>query len=336
MRIALLIVIFSNLVTGQIGGSSYLKLGMDARGISMGRSLTSLAEGPSAVYWNPAGVHTTKKFKIGLIATNLLDASSWSQNYQTLAVSMSWWRVGLGFGALHYGVSEIPEYDHQMNYLGDFTDQELTGIISFAFDFPGFMTIGISGIYSQQQYSGLTQWSNNSESGWGVNFGLRIIPLPNQKNIRVGMLINNRNPVGTVDSTGLFTHLGVEWRVIPLLDQDYLSSMTITLGMEQEHNYPLKLNSGIEVMLAKFSYSRLLGRIGIDDFILEMRPLDVSLKEHAPELSKQIRRLNRKFTIGIGIEQSMPRMRNLKLVIDYAVVKETFRVIHFFTIGMDF
>jgi len=333
MRLIILFSLLLPMVFGQVGGSPYLKLGMDARGISMGRSITSLANGPSAVYWNPAGLYTSRKLEFGILTTNLIDSSPWNQDYQTIAVSVSWWRIGIGFGTLRYGVSQIPEYDYQMNYLGDFDDHELTGIISFAMDFPGLMTVGVSGIYSQQQYVGLTQWDKSLESGAGLNFGLQFYPLTTKKNIRLGMLINNRNSVGAIDSTSLFTHVGMEWKINHLFSQNFLNSMTLVIGFEQEHNFPLKLNGGAEISIANLPSSHLLGRIGFDDLVLEMRSLDTSLKTHESELSNQIRRLNLKYTFGIGLEQAIPGTKRVKVRMDYALVRETFRFIHFFTLG---
>ena len=336
MRVIPILFFVLDLVYGQIGGAPYLKLGMDARGIAMGRSMTSLSEGPAAVYWNPAGLHTSEKLQIGFSATNMVDKSSWDQDYQTLALSVSWWRIGIGIGALQYGVTKIPEYSEDMNYLGEFDDQEMTGIFSLAFDFPGLMTIGMSGIYSQQEYVGLTQGKQNLESGLGVNFGIQLHPIPRWKNLKLGMLVNDKNSMGGADSTGIYTQAGLEWKLTPLLNKNYLSYVILSLGIEQERNYPIKLNGGAEIMMAKFSSLKLLGRLGFDDFVIEMRPLDSSLEPQEPELKRQIRRLNKKLTFGIGIENDVWHTQKMKLKFDYAIVKETFRVIHFISLGLVF
>ena len=45
-------------------GANFLEIGVDARGQAMGGALASWAEGPSALYWNPAGAASTENLAL--------------------------------------------------------------------------------------------------------------------------------------------------------------------------------------------------------------------------------------------------------------------------------
>ncbi|MBM3287640.1 MAG: UPF0164 family protein, partial [Candidatus Eisenbacteria bacterium] len=63
---------------GTVGGQ-FLKLGVGARATAMGSAFVSVANDPSAVYWNPAGVARIQKNSVALNHTAWLADISFTQ-----------------------------------------------------------------------------------------------------------------------------------------------------------------------------------------------------------------------------------------------------------------
>ena len=318
---------------GQVSSSAYLKLGMDARGIAVGRAYTALASGAAAIYWNPAGIlmadPNEQPFDFNL--TNMLN-SPWDVNYLTGSFAWRRTRVGLATGYIRYQVADIPEYNDAMDYLGNFQNVEQAGLIGFALDFPGLFSVGMTGYYLTQEYQYLT--GSTPIQGWGLNLGLKMYPLLQYKQLEMGILLHDNKTLKAPsnpdyqDTTSLIFNAGLKW-IAWQSDAPYFGSVTLLGDFEQEKNYPIKLKFGTEVLLADFKTTTLYLRGGIDDLILRIRPLDSHLTESTDALKDQITRLNRKFTLGIGLQHQLYRTQ---IIVDYAWVKETFRELHFLTI----
>lgn len=325
---------------GQVSSAAYLKLGMDARGIAVGRAYTALANGASAIYWNPAGILNPevngRPFDVQI--TNLLN-SPWDVNYLTSAVAWRWKRFAIGLGYINYGVDQIPEYDELMNYYGDFRNVEQAGLFGLAFNFPGLFQVGITGFYLNQEFQNIHLTSGNLIEGWGINFGLIMRPFLQYKQFEIGILLNDNKMLivnkdnKDRDSTSIIINVGFKWDIYQSTSQ-YLSSITLLADFEQEKDFPVKVKFGSEVLVAKFGSTELYVRSGIDDVILEMRPLADSLKTSYLALDDQITRLNRKFTFGVGLQYQL--VAGTILIADYAWVKETFRSLHFLTLKIVF
>lgn len=67
-------------------GANFLEIGVDARGQAMGGAVVSWAEGPAALYWNPAGVSNTESFTVEATRQNLYADLKIAHNFFGLAL----------------------------------------------------------------------------------------------------------------------------------------------------------------------------------------------------------------------------------------------------------
>lgn len=317
----------------QVSGAAYIKLGMDARGIAVGRAITAAAHGAAAVYWNPAGILNGKN-RFDLKMTGLMNKTPWDQEYSTISMSYKWRLLALGGGYINYGVYDIPEYDENMGYYGDFNNHEGAGLATLAIDFPGLVKFGITGFYLMQNYSSLVNANSlpTDRSGYGYNLGLLFNPILHYDRLVIGLLLNDNKLYSTNDASSLITDLGVRWSAWQSKDR-YFNNVDLLLDFEQERNYPIKLKLGTDIQAVNYRGYRVFLRMGLDDLILEMRPLADSLATHSPELENQIVVLNRKFMLGFGLQYKTFASANV-FSIDYAFVRERFRVLHFLSVGI--
>jgi len=329
----LLAIILTSTLKAQVSGAAYLKLGMDSRGIAVGRAITASAQGAAAIYWNPAGILNGKN-RFDFKMTGLMNKSPWDQEYSTISMSYKWRRLALGGGYINYGVYDIPEYDENMGYHGDFNNHEGAGLVTLAIDFPGLVKFGITGFYLMQNYSSLVNADSlpTDRSGYGYNLGLLFNPILHYDRLVIGLLLNDNKLYTTGDASSLITDLGVRWTAWESKEY-YFNNVDLLLDFEQERNYPIKLKLGTDIQAINYRGYRLFLRLGVDDLILEMRPLSDSLAAHSPELEDQIVILNRKFMLGFGLQYKTFASANI-FSIDYAFVRERYRVLHFLSVGI--
>ena len=57
-----------------VNGAQFLKIGAGARALGMGEAVTANAEGPEAMYWNPAGIAAARGFELVYARAELPDA----------------------------------------------------------------------------------------------------------------------------------------------------------------------------------------------------------------------------------------------------------------------
>ena len=67
-------------------GANFLEIGVDARGVAMAGSIVSMAEGPSALYWNASGAANTEVFSFEATRQNLYADLDISHNFFGVAV----------------------------------------------------------------------------------------------------------------------------------------------------------------------------------------------------------------------------------------------------------
>lgn len=104
-------------------GVGFLSLGNGARSIGMGEAQTALAEGSSAVYWNPAGLGITSFPEMTLTHAQLFEDSA--QQYAALALPLKKGERGsIGFSVTRFAITDIETRDAQSSLLNSKVEQE--------------------------------------------------------------------------------------------------------------------------------------------------------------------------------------------------------------------
>ena len=116
-------------------GFAFLKLGVGARPMGMGSAYVAIADDPTAVYWNPAGLATITKTQVTAMH------NEWIQDFRQEFVAVG---ARCGPGSLGIGFSGF--------YADEFERRDDTGVLIGHF---GFNDIALTGAYGMAVAPGL-------------------------------------------------------------------------------------------------------------------------------------------------------------------------------------
>jgi tetratricopeptide (TPR) repeat protein len=149
-------------------------LGYGARAIGMGKAFTALADDPTAVYWNPAGLEFLYQQSVTLFHTTLWEGT----NYEFLGYAYPTLNLGsFGFGIARIGVSDIPQTDVDGLEVGRFSNEEYQVFLSYAKKMPFNLTPGISIRMVSRSWGGLRAEEDLNDTGFGIDLGLLYRPV---------------------------------------------------------------------------------------------------------------------------------------------------------------
>lgn len=147
------------------------EVGASARAFALGRAYVALADEPSAVFWNPAGLEYVPRMSFSLFHTPLIADAS----YDFLGFvypTLQYGTVGLGFSRVGVGDIVVTDiYNVQTEEtLSDFDFSEI--YIAYAKKIPFNLTAGVTFKVHRQNFSGTGQVS----SAFGLDGGLMYRP----------------------------------------------------------------------------------------------------------------------------------------------------------------
>jgi hypothetical protein len=95
-----------------VGGNAaqFLKIGAGARALGMGEAMTACAEGPEALYWNPAGLAAARGLELGYARAELPDSTH--HDYAALALPAGWSGGVFGFAFTRLSQGAIEQVDN--------------------------------------------------------------------------------------------------------------------------------------------------------------------------------------------------------------------------------
>ena len=164
---------------GEAGTQSIFNFGFSARAMGLGRAYVALADDPSAVFWNPAGLEYVPRISFSLFHTSLYEGATYDFIgfvYPTLQFGTA----GIGYARL--GVGDIPVATNPDYYLlegnSNYEFSEL--YISYAKKLPYDITGGITFKIERQSFNFL----NLVTGGIGLDLGLMYRPDLDNKFLR--------------------------------------------------------------------------------------------------------------------------------------------------------
>ena len=121
-------------------GFAFLKLGVGARPMGMGSAYVALADDPTAIYWNPAGLGGAEGAQVTIMH------NEWIQDFRQefAAVSRSVGKGTLGFGISGFYTSEFEKRDDVGNLIGHFGFNDFAVTGAFAHRFPRQVSGGVA------------------------------------------------------------------------------------------------------------------------------------------------------------------------------------------------
>ncbi len=155
---------------GSGGTESNLSAGYGARAMSLGSAFTAVADDPTAVFWNPAGLEFIFQQSATFFHTTLWEGTT----YDFLGYAYPTIKYGsFGAGIGRIAVDEIPQLDAQGLSVGGntFSNSEYHFYLSYAKRLVDDITPGITIRVVQRGWSGLVNTTNPSDFGIGVDLG---------------------------------------------------------------------------------------------------------------------------------------------------------------------
>jgi tetratricopeptide (TPR) repeat protein len=176
----LLFVFISNAFSqdGQGGTESNLAFGFGARALALGHSYTALADDPTAVFWNPAGLENVQRQSLTLFHTSLWEGTMYDfigYVYPTLNLG------SFGVGLARIGVGGILETDINNVLINDnISHEQYEAFLSYAKKIPYDLTVGVSFRILRYSWNGLSSYSGYGDLNTmsvGGDLGLLYAPI---------------------------------------------------------------------------------------------------------------------------------------------------------------
>jgi hypothetical protein len=124
--------------------AAFLKIGVGARAVGMGEAQAAAAEGPEALYWNPAGLAVDSRRAVSFTHNEWLE----DVRYEYLGLSYPLFNLGtIGFSAGRVGMGKLVGRDEEGNYTGDFGASDMALSLGYGRRFFNFLAVGAAAEY---------------------------------------------------------------------------------------------------------------------------------------------------------------------------------------------
>ncbi len=124
--------------------AAFLKIGVGARAVGMGEAQAAAAEGPEALYWNPAGLAVDSRRAVSFTHSEWLE----DVRYEYLGLSYPLFNLGsIGFSAGRVDMGKLTGRDEQGNYTGDFGASDMVLSLGYARRLFNFLAVGAAAEY---------------------------------------------------------------------------------------------------------------------------------------------------------------------------------------------
>ncbi len=296
--------LFSGCFSGLWAGGSvtaFLQIQPDATSQALGSANQAYSVGAADVFINPALL--SQHQHLSLQFTNIAD---WDLYYylSTALVYPLNLNNALGIGLVGMSVPGIQGFDEYGNELEEISNYQLAVYLSYARKFYPF-ALGLTVKYVQMGFSG----SNFENLGKGAGFEIGMHYIINQS-FSLGFTYRNDFDMywrhGYTDHSPRSLSMGISF--VPRWVRP--GFMKLLVGFDQMNDYPLRLNSGLELQLVErpSGLTSFAIRGGVGNFNLETRDLRID-----PEMLVNSEQL---FTAGAGF--TLGSETGLRVTVNYA------------------
>jgi hypothetical protein len=177
---------------GQRAGTSagtFLKIGVGARPVGMGEAFVAVANDPSTIYWNPAGLAGLQRKEVTASHVDWPADVSYDFVAAVLPVEKLGGSVGIQFASLRTDLQETDE-DHPYGTGRSFQYTDFVGGLSYARRFTDKLLIGLTGKYVHENLG--LEVGGTTINSWLVDVGsIYYIGLGS---LRIGVTLANFGP----------------------------------------------------------------------------------------------------------------------------------------------
>jgi len=258
---------------------SFLRIGVGARALGMGGAFVALADDPTAIYWNPAGLASLESGELASMYTNQFGLGA---HFSFLAFSQPWGeKKGWAVGIVNLSLGQIPITaldEHGRPIVIGYTGSSETALLlAYAQTlFRSSLGITIKGIRQAL--------ADESSLGFGIDFGAKV---PLFENLSLGAILRTGFVNWSTGEKVVFPAqaiLGMAYRLFP--------KFIVTFDAGLQTGRRMEVHAGAEYWLVP----QLALRMGLDSgkftagagFVIEQFKLDYALMFHALGLSHRV------------------------------------------------
>lgn len=160
--------------------ATFLKIGVGARAVGMGEAAAALAEGPDALYWNPAGLAALDQPAVAFTHNEWLE----DIRYENIGLSAPILNIGsFGLAAGYLGMGKLVGRDEQGELTGEFSASDLLAQVGYARAFGKWIAVGVAGEYISSKID------TDKATAFAGSAGIKAnIPLPG---LSAGVAVSN-------------------------------------------------------------------------------------------------------------------------------------------------
>lgn len=156
-------------VAGETGSTTagFLEIGVGARALGMGGAFTSIADNPSAVYWNPAGLRRMANSQVEF------SHQSWYQdiNIENLQIAFPGKRVSFGAGLTYLSFGQIQSYDVNGDPGEELSMYNMAVSLCGAVDITDDLSVGATAKYIEQSFDIVKGRAFAGDIGFMADYG---------------------------------------------------------------------------------------------------------------------------------------------------------------------
>ncbi|RMG64897.1 MAG: hypothetical protein D6715_09035 [Calditrichaeota bacterium] len=163
--------------------ASFLEIGVGARAMAMGGAYVAIANDPTALYYNPAGMVWNENIQVELMHTRWLVGTNFEFLGVTLPVPLFRSSIGFSFLTLDYGEQPVRTVERPEGTGQTYSARDYAAGLSYALALTPHFSFGLTGKYINQRI-----WN---ESGGTFALDLGIFYNTPLRGLRLGMSMSN-------------------------------------------------------------------------------------------------------------------------------------------------
>jgi len=163
-------------------GAQFLKIGVGAKACAMGEAFTSIADDPSAIYWNPAGISQLNSTQLQAMQNFWI--FEMSSQYGALILPFEFGTLGISFSYSSSG--DITKFENFVQ-VGEYNAYDMAGTVTYAYKVNEIISMGAGIKYISQSIE------NESSNGYALDIGV-LSKINALGNFKVGLSILNIGP----------------------------------------------------------------------------------------------------------------------------------------------
>lgn len=216
-----------------------LEIGVGARAEGLGGAFSAIADDPSALYWNPAGITNIRALEVQFTRLDWFIGTKYHAFDLVLPLSSTSWTLGFHLAMLDYGESPVRTVFRPEGTGETYSAKDMVAGLYLAMAITDRVSVGLGAKYFREQI-----WH---ESGSNVAFDVSIFYKTALKGLKLGGVVSNFGPefgMGGRDLTRIMdsdgrtdTYFNNDQVPVNLATEKYSLPLLFRFGMSYEWTF---------------------------------------------------------------------------------------------------